>query len=233
MRRPCRRRRRAAARSTFHCSAARSSSSSRAAAAARRSWGAIAGVVRLPKVPASKGTRAVSAMTRRTDAGGSAQLLGDDLGQRRADVLADLDLAGVDGDRAVLGDVQPGADLAGRRPLAAAPPAPPDSCAAASRQQAEDDQPAAERRGRSRGGPARTARPARRAARTARARARARRRCGSFIGHLPSSPRRPGSIGGDDARVGAAAADVAVHAPRTISSRSSGRGSSPAGRRPP
>ena len=42
----------------------------RAAAAALRSCGAIVGVVRLPKVPRSKGTRAVSPMTMRTDSGG-------------------------------------------------------------------------------------------------------------------------------------------------------------------
>ena len=42
---------------------------------------------------------------------GRVQFLGDDLRERRADVLADLDLAGVDGDRAVFADVQPGADL--------------------------------------------------------------------------------------------------------------------------
>ena len=72
---------------------------------------AMSGVVRLPNVPTSNGSRPVSAMTMRIDADGDAQLLGHRLRERRADVLADLDLAGVDGDRAVLADVQPGADL--------------------------------------------------------------------------------------------------------------------------
>jgi hypothetical protein len=54
------------ARSAWAFSAAKSSSSSRAAAATRRSCGAIRGVVPLPKVPASNGTRSVSAITSRT-----------------------------------------------------------------------------------------------------------------------------------------------------------------------
>ena len=62
------------------------------------------------------GTSAVSAITMRIDFSGDAQFLGDDLRERRADVLADLDLAGVDGDRAVLADVEPGADLRGTLP---------------------------------------------------------------------------------------------------------------------
>jgi hypothetical protein len=45
-----------------------------------------------------------------------AQLLRDHLGQGRADVLADLDLAGEGRHRAVLADVQPGPDLLGQRP---------------------------------------------------------------------------------------------------------------------
>src|SRR5206468_11346444 len=44
---------------------------------------------------------------------GHPQLLRHDLGQLGADVLAELDLAGEDGDGAVLSDVQPGADLSG------------------------------------------------------------------------------------------------------------------------
>ena len=53
------------------------------------------------------------------------ELLGDGLGQRGPDVLADLGLAGVDRDPAVLADVQPGADVLGRGTAAeaAAPPA--------------------------------------------------------------------------------------------------------------
>ncbi len=51
--------------STFHCSAARRVKSSRAVAAARRTAGTVEGVVRLPAVLPSSGTRAVSAITRR------------------------------------------------------------------------------------------------------------------------------------------------------------------------
>ena len=42
------------------------------------------------------------------------QLFGDDLSQRRADVLADLGLARVNGDLAVFANVQPGGDIPGR-----------------------------------------------------------------------------------------------------------------------
>ncbi len=48
------------------------------------------------------------------------QLLGHRLGERRAGVLSELDLAGEDGDAPVLGDVEPGPDL-GRERLPAAP----------------------------------------------------------------------------------------------------------------
>ena len=58
-------------RSTFHSAAARSSSASRAAAATLRSWAAMIGVVRLPKVPMSKGVRSVSPMTRRIPPSGA------------------------------------------------------------------------------------------------------------------------------------------------------------------
>src|SRR5262249_45387790 len=51
------------------------------------------------------------------------QLLGDRLGQRRARVLTDLDLAGVDRDLAVFADVQPGADVLRPLPAEAALPA--------------------------------------------------------------------------------------------------------------
>ena len=47
-------------------SAAKSMSSSRAVAATLRNWGAMAGEVRLPNVPASKGVKSVSAMTSST-----------------------------------------------------------------------------------------------------------------------------------------------------------------------
>ena len=39
------------------------------------------------------------------------QFFRDNLGERRADVLADLDLAAVDGDNVILADVQPGAEV--------------------------------------------------------------------------------------------------------------------------
>ena len=48
------------------------------------------------------------------------KLFGDDLRERRADVLADLGLAGVDGDLAVFADVQPGGDVPGNGLAAAA-----------------------------------------------------------------------------------------------------------------
>ena len=100
-------------------------SSSRAAAAARRSCGDMSGVVRLPNVPMSNGVNCVSAMTIWIDSIGDVQLLGDGLGQRGPDVLADLGLAGVDRDLAVLADVQPGADvLRARTAAAAAAPTP-------------------------------------------------------------------------------------------------------------
>ena len=71
------------------------------------------GVVRLPNVPMSNGVSAVSAMTIVIEPIGNAQLLGHDLRQRRADVLADLGLAGEDGDASVFADVEPGRDVAG------------------------------------------------------------------------------------------------------------------------
>ena len=101
------------------CSAARSSSASRAAAAARRNCAAMSGVVRLPKVPPSNGHDSRVGHHQLDPLDRGVQFLGDDLRERGADVLADLDLAGVDGDRAVLADVQPGADLL-RPALAAA-----------------------------------------------------------------------------------------------------------------
>ena len=52
-----------------------------------------------------------------------AQLVGHRLGEGRADVLAELDLPGVDGDRAVGGHVEPGSDLAGWRAGTAGPDA--------------------------------------------------------------------------------------------------------------
>jgi hypothetical protein len=55
--------------STAHAAAASSTRAWRAAAAARRTSGAMNGVVRLPKVPMSKGVRAVSAMSMVTLAG--------------------------------------------------------------------------------------------------------------------------------------------------------------------
>ena len=53
----------------FHCSAARATSSWRAADATRRSWAFMMGVVRLPRVPMSKGVRAVSPITSVTTPG--------------------------------------------------------------------------------------------------------------------------------------------------------------------
>ncbi len=121
-----------AAASVRQRSAARASSQLRAVAATRRSCGAIAGVVRLPKVPASNGHRAVSPMTRRSLIGRHRQLVQHRLGQRGAGVLADLDLAGEHRDRAVRGDVQPGAQLLRRLVVGATPrPPPPVSCAPA------------------------------------------------------------------------------------------------------
>ena len=52
-------------------------------------------------------------MTRRIAATGTRSSSATCLGQRGADVLADLDLAGVDGDLAVLVDVQPGGEVSG------------------------------------------------------------------------------------------------------------------------
>ena len=69
----------------------------------------MSGVERLPNVPMSKGVRSVSPITSRIVAERRAQLLRDGLRERRADVLAELDLAGEDGDAAVLRDVEPGA----------------------------------------------------------------------------------------------------------------------------
>ena len=59
------------------------------------SCGAIRGVVCDPNVPASNGIRSVSAITIVIDVERHAQLVGDGLRERRADVLADLGLAGV------------------------------------------------------------------------------------------------------------------------------------------
>ena len=72
-----------------------------------------------------------------------AQLLGHHLRQRRAQVLADLHLAGVGRDLAVRADVQPGADL--RRHVAAktAPAAPPRLLSGSLFHEAEHDQAAA------------------------------------------------------------------------------------------
>ena len=77
--------------------------------------GAMAGVVRLPNVPASKGTECGVAHDQADRFDRHAQLVGHGLGERGPDVLADLGLARVGGHRAVLGDVQPRADLARRR----------------------------------------------------------------------------------------------------------------------
>ena len=138
------------ARSTFQVSAARSISASRAAAAVRRSRRDMSGVVRLPNVPMSNGVNCVSAMTMWIELDRRVQLLGDGLGQRGADVLADLGLAGEDRDLAVLADVQPGADVLGRG--AAAEPPPPTAAGLLRRgfggvpvQQVEDEDAAAQR----------------------------------------------------------------------------------------
>ena len=53
--------------SAFHKSPASSINRSRAVAATLRSWTAMSGVVRLPKVPASKGVNSVSAMVKRIE----------------------------------------------------------------------------------------------------------------------------------------------------------------------
>ena len=74
------------------------------------------GVVPLPDVPPSNGTRSrvghdqTNALDRRV------QFFRHDLRKRGADVLADLHLAGIDRDQAVLADVQPGADFLRRGP---------------------------------------------------------------------------------------------------------------------
>ena len=82
-------------------------------------------------------------MTIATDVERQAQLVGDRLRERGADVLADLGLAGVDGDRPVLVDVQPGAELARLSPRRLRPPR-PDSCASTRRAGRSDDEAAAE-----------------------------------------------------------------------------------------
>ena len=177
------------ARSTFHCSAASPMSSSRADAPARRSCVAICGVVRLPKVPASNGVSSVSPITSRIDSDRRAQLLGDVLGERRADVLAELDLAGVDGDLPLLVDVEPGADLIGalRRSHRFEPSCSNASTCAEPRRD-EDD---------------------RRARRRPRLRNSRRRRHERRSVRCDLTARLDR---GDDPRVRAAAADVAVHA---------------------
>ena len=95
----------------------------------------------------SNGVNCVSAMTRRIEPGGTCSSSATTWVKRRADVLADFGLAGVDGDLAVLADVQPGADVL-RHGLAAASAAP---AAAAGRlcfgvvEQVEDQDAAAQR----------------------------------------------------------------------------------------
>ena len=61
--------------------------------------------MRLPKVPMSNGVNCVSAITIRIDAGVECSSSATTCVERRTDVLADLGLAGVDGDLAVFADV--------------------------------------------------------------------------------------------------------------------------------
>jgi hypothetical protein len=99
---------------------------------------------------------AVGVAHHEADRGGRcAQLLGDDLRQRRPGVLSHLHFAGVHGDGAVLADVEPGADLLGRRRVpapaaAAASPAAPGFLLGHGRRKirrddARDQDPAAQR----------------------------------------------------------------------------------------
>ena len=98
---------------TFHCFAATATRRSRAALATRRSCGVIVGVVRLPNVPASNGVSCRVGHDHADGLEGNAQLVGDGLRELGANVLADLDFAGEDGDAAVFADVQPCGDVVG------------------------------------------------------------------------------------------------------------------------
>ena len=107
------------------------SASARAAAAARRSCGAMVGVVRLRTCPCRTACAPCRAMTIVDAADRDAQLVGDRLRQRRADVLAELRFPGehVDAPSArtwIHAAMSPGTS-------SEAPPARrPDSCPAAS-----------------------------------------------------------------------------------------------------
>ena len=72
------------------------------------------GVVRLPNVPMSKGTRPVSPISNWTERRRHAQFLGHSLRQRRANVLPHFHLARADRDFAAFIDVQPGGKVLGK-----------------------------------------------------------------------------------------------------------------------
>ena len=80
--------------STCQRSAALRHSSSRRAAHACRITGTVSGVVKLPQVPPSSGTSAVSPMIRRTLAGWNLQLFGRYLRQSGTNSLPALHFAG-------------------------------------------------------------------------------------------------------------------------------------------
>ena len=68
-------------------------------------------MVRLPNVPASNGLTSVSPITRRIDETGTCNSSSDCLRQRGANVLAHLNFACVDRNRAIFVDVYPRTDL--------------------------------------------------------------------------------------------------------------------------
>ena len=142
---------------------------------------------------------------------GDHELVGDLLGKRGADVLADLDLAGEDGERlsaAMWIQAEMSLGTCWRSP----PKPRPDSCAGRFAGEA-DEQAAAEELagrcgGRVRSSAARWPDPG---ARISSGRRGACSSGGSFLGECRGEHR--GALhGGDDARIGATAADVAVHA---------------------